>query len=123
MRAVQQNKSTAALMGISVKKVFSLTWAMGFILGGFGGYLLGPMVIVTPDMGWVGIKAFVATVIGGFTSLPGAIIGGFSLGIIENLAGGYVSTAFKDAVSFIVLIAVLIFRPTGLFPEYTKTRV
>lgn len=123
MRAVSENQYASGLMGINVKVVFGLTWGIGSSLAALAGLLLAPRIIVAPQMGLVAIKAFVAAILGGFTSLPGAILGGISLGVIENLAGGYVSSAFKDIVSFLVLILVLIAKPTGLFPEYIQKKV
>lgn len=123
MRATSQSQDAASLMGISVKKIFSITWAIGCCLGGLGGVLLAPLVGVTPETSFIGIKAFITAVIGGFTSLPGAVIGGFLIGVVETFAGAYISTAFKDAAAFIILIGVLLIKPTGLFPEKFQKRV
>ena len=123
MRAVSQNRTAAALMGISVRNVFSLIWAISAALGALAGFLLAPLVVINPDMGWIALKAFVVAILGGFHSLPGAILGGFALGVLENLAGFYVSSALKDITAFLVLIAILIVRPTGFFPERTGRRV
>ncbi len=123
MRAVSQNRTASVLMGISVKNVFSLIWGLSAGLGALAGVLLAPLLVVNPDMGWIALKAFVVAILGGFQSLPGAVLGGFALGILENLAGFYVGSAFKDIVAYLVLIAILIVRPTGLFPERTAKRV
>ncbi len=114
MRATQQRQETASLMGVSVKRVFSLSWAISSALGGVTGVLVAPLLGVSPSMGWIGIKAYAAVILGGFNSLPGAVVGGLSLGIIENLAGGYLSSAVKEITAFFVLILVLVIRPTGL---------
>jgi len=114
MRATAQNRSAASLMGIRVKKIFTLTWAISAVMGAAAGCLLAPQVTANPDMGWVIIKAFAASIIGGFGNIPGAIIGGFVIGIIENIAGGFISTAFKDVVAFLVIIVILVFMPSGL---------
>jgi branched-chain amino acid transport system permease protein len=123
MRATAQNREAASLMGIRVKTVFSMTWAISAMMGAVAGCLLAPMVTANPDMGWVIIKAFAASILGGFGSIPGAIFGGFLLGIIENLAGGYISTAFKDVAAFLVIITILVVMPAGLFSGISKKRV
>jgi branched-chain amino acid transport system permease protein len=110
-------------MGISVRKVFSMIWALSAALGALAGVLLAPLLVVNPDMGWIALKAFVVAILGGFQSLPGAVLGGFALGILENLAGFYIGSAVKDIVAYVVLIAILIARPTGLFAERTGKRV
>lgn len=123
MRAVSQNGTAAVLMGISVRRVFSMIWALSAALGALAGVLLAPLLVVNPDMGWIALKAFVVAILGGFQSLPGAVLGGFALGILENLAGFYIGSAVKDIVAYVVLIAILIARPTGLFAERTGKRV
>lgn len=122
MRATAQNKDAAALVGVSVPRVFAVSWALSGVLAAAGGILLAPLIIITPDMGAVGIKGFIAAILGGFTSLPGAVVGGFLLGVLENLAGVYVSSAFKDVVTFGVLLLVLTVRPAGLLgrPEVRR---
>lgn len=123
MRATQQKKHIAPLMGINVKKVFSLSWAISSALGGAAGVLMAPLLGVSPDMGTIAIKAFAAAILGGFTSMPGAIVGGFLLGIIENLAGAYISSAMKDITAFVVLILILMIKPTGLFETFLRRKV
>lgn len=123
MRAVSQNPTASVLMGISVRKVFTMIWALSAALGALSGVLLAPLLVVNPDMGWIALKAFVVAILGGFHSLPGAVLGGFLLGILENLAGFYIGSAVKDILAYVVLIAILIFRPTGLFAERTGKRV
>lgn len=85
--------------------------------------LLAPLVTANPDMGWVIIKAFAASILGGFGSIPGAIVGGFLLGVIENLAGGFISTAFKDVASFLLIIIILVAMPSGLLGGISGKRV
>lgn len=114
MRAAAMNKDAAAIVGISVSRVFSVSWAISAALAAAGGILLAPLIIITPDMGIIGIKGFVAAIIGGFNSLPGAIVGGFVLGVLENVVGVYISSAFKDVVIFCVLLIVLMVRPAGI---------
>jgi branched-chain amino acid transport system permease protein len=114
MRATAQNKEAAVLVGVSVPRVFSLSWAMSATVAAAAGILVAPLIIITPDMGVIGIKGFIAAILGGYNSLPGAVLGGFLLGVLENLAGVYVSSAFKDVVTFGVLLAVLTLRPAGI---------
>ena len=122
MRATAQNKEAAALVGVSVAGVFSLSWGISAALAAAAGILLAPLIIITPDMGIIGIKGFIAAILGGFNSLPGAVLGGFLLGVLENLAGVYVSSAFKDVVTFCALLAVLTVRPAGILgkPEVRR---
>src|SRR5438132_267448 len=115
MRGVQQNRIGAELVGIQLPLIFALTWAVSALLAGAAGFLLAPLVGVSPAMGWIAIKAFVAAIIGGFTSIPGTIAGGFIVGVVENLAGGYISTAMKDIITYAILIGVLMVKPYGLF--------
>ena len=114
MRAVQQNRTGAELVGIELPVIFALTWGVSALLAGAAGFLLAPLVGVSPAMGWIAVKAFVAAIIGGFSSIPGTIAGGFVIGVVENLAGGYISTAMKDIVTYVILIGVLMVRPYGL---------
>lgn len=114
MRAVSQNQLAASLMGVSVPGIFSLTWGISSLLAGASGMLLAPLVMISPEMGFIAFKGFVAAILGGFTSLPGAIVGGFLMGILENVAGVFAGTAFKDVTSFLFMVGVLAVRPTGL---------
>lgn len=123
MRATAQNLRAAAIVGINVPKTFSQTWVIAGGLAAVAGLLLAPLVIVTPDMGVIANKGFVAAIIGGFASLPGAIVGGLLLGVTENLIGVYISSAFKDVIVFGLLILFLLVRPSGLFGKATVTRV
>jgi branched-chain amino acid transport system permease protein len=122
MRATAQNKEAAALVGVSVPRMFSLAWGLSAGLGAAAGILLAPLIVITPDMGAIGIKGFIAAILGGFNSLPGAVLGGFCLGVIENLAGVYVSSGFKDVITFVVLLVVLSVRPAGFLgrPELVR---
>lgn len=123
MRAVSQNQEGARLMGISVERVFSLTWAISAAMGAAAGILIAPMIGVYPDMGLVLVKAFVASIIGGFTSLIGAIVGGLVVGLIETFVGAYISSTFKEFVAFFLLIVLLMFRPYGIFGSKQARRV
>lgn len=124
LQATAQDQRTASLMGISVVTAISVTFAISIMITGLGGLLLAPLFVVTTTMGvTTGVKAFTAVIIGGFGSVPGAIIGGLIVGLTETFAGGYISTTYKDALVFVVLIFVLIVRPQGLFGEKISEKV
>ena len=114
MRATQQNKQTAMLMGINVKGIFAGTWALSAVVAGVAGFLAAPILLVDTNMGFVLIKGFAGAVLGGFGSIPGAIIGGMSLGVMENLATVYLPSSIKHVAAFLVLLLVLLFKPDGL---------
>lgn len=123
MKSVAQNRRGAAIVGVDVSGVNSKVWAMAGGLAAIAGVLLAPLIIITPDMGVIGNKGFIAAILGGFTSLPGAVIGGFVLALTENLIGVYVSSAFKDVIVFGILIVVLLVKPTGLLGRDLVKRV
>lgn len=123
MRATAQSQEAAALMGISVSGIFSKTWALGSALGGVAGVLIAPLVGINTELGGVLIPGFVAAIVGGFTSIPGAIVGGIMVGVFENFAGVFVSSSFKRVVSFVILIVVLMIRPSGLFGKPARKQV
>lgn len=114
MRATQQNKQTASLMGINVKGIFAGTWALSAVVSGVAGFLAAPILLIDTNMGFVVLKGFAGAVLGGWGSIPGAIIGGMSLGIMENLATVYLPSWIKHVAAFLVLIGVLIVKPDGL---------
>ena len=115
MRAVAQDKKAAALVGISVNRITSITFALGSALAAAAGSQLGPIFVVSPTMGMVPIlKAFVVIILGGMGSIPGAIMGGYLLGVVESLGAGYISSKYMDMYAFVILILVLSFRPQGL---------
>jgi branched-chain amino acid transport system permease protein len=115
MFATAQSQEGASLMGVNINQVFMLIWGISAGLAAASGILLSPISAISPYMGIIGIKAFAAAVLGGFNSLPGAIIGGFLLGIIENFSAVYISSAYKDILAFLVMIVVLVVKPTGIF--------
>ncbi len=123
MRATSQNQLAAVYMGVSVPSVFSLTWTIAAALGAIGGILLAPITFVHMNMGYIGLKAFPAAVLGGFQSLPGAIVGGLIIGVTESLAGFYLPKGWKDVAAWIILIGVLMIRPQGLFGIQEKKKV
>ena len=125
MRAVSFDTETAQLMGIDANKVISFTFAIGSALAAAAGVLVGIYYnSIDPLMGMMpGIKAFVAAVLGGIGSLPGAMTGGIILGVIEALVSGFLSSTFRDAAAFAILILVLLFKPSGLFGTDTQEKV
>jgi len=116
MRALAQNKTAAALMGINVNFVISFTFALGSAFGAMAGILVSVYYnTLYPTMGYVaGVKAFAAAVLGGIGSVPGAMLGGVVLGVAEAMGAGYVSSLYRDGVAYAVLIAVILFKPSGL---------
>lgn len=115
LRATAQKLEIARLMGVPVDRVFGLAWAMAAVLGAVAGILVAPKTALDPHfMGDVTVKSFAAAVLGGFDSLPGAVVGGLLLGVLENLVAGYISTAWKTAFAFGMILLVLVVRPTGL---------
>jgi len=123
MQATAQNQRGAAIVGISVPSIFAQTWVIAGGLAALAGILLAPLIIVSPDMGVIANKGFVAAILGGFSSLPGAVVGGLMLALAENLIGVYVTTAFKDVLVFALLILLLLVRPSGLFGRAALNRV
>jgi branched-chain amino acid transport system permease protein len=121
--ATCQNPTGASLMGIPVPTIVSSIWVMASVLAAVAGILLAPIVTLSPEMGLIGIKGFTVAVLGGFTSLPGAVVGGIVLGIIETAAGIYVSTAIKDATTYVLLVIIVILRPQGLFGTLAVKKV
>jgi branched-chain amino acid transport system permease protein len=119
IRAAAIDHDAARLMGIDVDRVVLVVFMIGPALGGVAGLMVGLTYgQIGFTMGWsYGMKAFTAAVLGGIGNLPGAVLGGFLLGVVEALGSAYVSSAWKDAIAFVVLIAVLLFRPTGLLGE------
>ena len=122
VRAVALDYRTASLMGMKVDKVTSLAFSLSGALVGFVGVLAAVYYnAVNPGMGFVaGLKGFTAAVFGGITSIPGAILGGYLLGAIENLSVQFVSSGYRDLVSYLILIIFLLFRPNGILGKKTK---
>ncbi|MCL2412209.1 MAG: branched-chain amino acid ABC transporter permease [Treponema sp.] len=125
MRAVSFDPQAASLMGISVSRTIAFTFALGATLAGAGGVLFASAYpLVNPTMGMMpGLKAFVAAVLGGIGSVPGAMLGGYVLGIAEIFAAGFISSQFADAISFAILIIVLLFRPSGILGKNFRAKV
>ena len=125
IRATAQNKDAASLMGVNINKVIAATFALGSSLGGAAGVLIGMYYnAFYPTMGFIsGLKAFTATVFGGLTSIPGAVLGGLILGVVENLSAAYISSGYRDMIAFIILILVLLIKPSGLFGRDLQGKV
>lgn len=122
MRATFQDSDTAALMGVNVKGIYTATFAIGSALAAAAGALLGPVFLVTPTMGdLAALKAFAIVILGGLGSVPGATIGGFILAFVEEMGAGYISSGYRDAMGFLIIIIVLLFKPTGLFARAERT--
>lgn len=118
MRATFQDTETAALMGVRINTVYIATFAIGSGLAAAAGALLGPIFVVYPTMGdLAALKSFAIVILGGLGSVGGATIGGFILAIMEELGAGYISSGYRDAMGFLLIIIILLFRPTGLFAQ------
>jgi branched-chain amino acid transport system permease protein len=123
MKATQQNENAARLMGIKTNRVRMVTWGISSFVGCVAGLLIAP-VLVEPYMMWDPmLKGFAGAVVGGMTSLPGAVFGAYIIGIVEHLFGGYVSIEFKSVVAFAVIVLVLCIRPSGLFARHYVKKV
>lgn len=127
MRAAADDQTAAQSMGISVKRIIAITWAIAAVVAAIGGVLLGNINGVNPTLAYIGLMVLPVVILGGLDSVPGAIVGGFTIGLIESLAGGYldplVGGGVKEVVPFIVLLVVLMIRPYGLFGKEIIERV
>jgi len=118
----ERGRKGAALMGVDVRWIYTLTFALGSALAAIAGALLGPIFLVNPTMGnLVGLKAFAIVILGGLGNITGATLGGFVLALVEEFGAGYLSSEYRDAFGFLVIIAVLALRPQGFFA--LKSRV
>ena len=123
MQASSQNQLAAYYMGIPVKRINSLIWALSAIVATIAGVLLSPVSLIDPSIGFLGIKAFAAAVVGGFGSLIGTVLGGLIVGISETLAGRYLPPGFKEIVAYLIMLIVLMVRPQGLFTTMQRKKV
>jgi len=123
MQASSQNQLAAYYMGIPVKQLNGLVWGLAAAVAAIAGLLLAPITFVHANMGFIGLKAFPAAVVGGFGSLPGAIVGGLIIGIVESLSGFYLPQGFKDIAAYIVVLIMLMVKPNGLFGERLRKKV
>ncbi|MCH8155163.1 MAG: branched-chain amino acid ABC transporter permease [Proteobacteria bacterium] len=116
MRSTFQDRETAALMGVNINAIHTATFALGSGLAAAAGALLGPVFVLVPSMGdMAALKSFAIVILGGLGSFKGATLGGFMLALVEEMGAGYISSGYRDAMGFLIIIVVLIFRPTGLF--------
>lgn len=119
MRATANDQMAAFSMGINVRNMFTIAWGMGAIAAALGGVIIGNIGSITPNLGHIGLKIFPVVILGGLDSIGGAVLGGFIVGIVENIAGGYLDPYFgggvKDLAPFVVLVLILIIKPYGLF--------
>jgi branched-chain amino acid transport system permease protein len=123
MQAASQNQLAAYYMGIPVQRLNGLVWALAAAVAAVAGILLAPITFVHANMGFIGLKAFPAAVVGGFSSLPGAIVGGLIIGVVESLSGFYLPAGFKDIAAYVVVLIMLMVKPNGLFGEKLRKKV
>lgn len=123
MQAASQNQLAAYYMGIPVRRINSLIWSIAAAVAALAAVLLAPITFVHNNMGFIGIKAFPAAVVGGFGSIPGAIVGGLVIGWVEAFAGFYLPEGFKDIAAYIVVLLVLMLRPSGIFGQMRRKKV
>lgn len=115
IRAVAQNRPAAVLMGVNVNRVSAIVFSVSSALGASAGALVGALLAIAPGVGeGLAVKGFAVLILGGLGSIPGAIVGGVVLGVTESLAAGFISSAYKDVIAFVLMIVVLLFRPEGL---------
>ncbi|MES2099491.1 MAG: branched-chain amino acid ABC transporter permease [Pseudomonadota bacterium] len=123
MQAASQNQIAAYYMGIPVKRLNGLVWGLAAGVAAIAGLLLAPITFVHANMGFIGLKAMPAAVVGGFGSLPGALVGGLIIGIVESLSGFYLPEGFKDIAAYVVVLIMLVVKPNGLFGEKLRKKV
>jgi branched-chain amino acid transport system permease protein len=123
MQATSQNQLAAYYMGIPVKNLNSMVWALAAAVAAIAGLLLAPITFVHANMGFIGLKAFPAAVVGGFGSLPGAIVGGIVIGVVEAMSGFWLPEGFKDVAAYVVVLLMLVFKPNGLFGDNLRKKV
>ncbi|MCY4565901.1 MAG: branched-chain amino acid ABC transporter permease [Gammaproteobacteria bacterium] len=123
MQAASQNQLAAFYVGIPVKRVFSLVWALSAVISAFAGILMAPVSLIDPLMGFIGIKAFAAAIVGGFGNLPGALLGGLLIGLVEQFAGRYLWPGFSELSAYVLLLVMLMVRPEGLFATMQQKKV
>ena len=122
--ATSQNKLAASFVGVNTKRALLLAFALSAGLGAAGGILVGPITYASYDIGTVlGLKGFVAAALGGMGSGPGAVVGGLLLGVLESLTAGYISSAYKDAMPFVLILLIFIFKPDGILGKKSMDRV
>jgi branched-chain amino acid transport system permease protein len=123
MQATAQSQLAAGYVGIPVRSIFSLVWGLSAGIACIAGVLLAPIAYVHVNVGYIGLKAFPAAVLGGFGSIPGAVLGGLVIGIVEELSGLYLPEGFKSVAAYVILLLVLMIRPQGMLGVSLKARV
>ena len=123
MQASSQNQLAAHYTGIPVKRLNALVWGLSAAVAAVAGLLLAPITFVHVNMGFIGLKAFPAAVVGGFGSLPGAVVGGLVIGVVEALSGFYLPEGFKDVAAYVVVLLMLMVKPNGLFGGSARKKV
>lgn len=123
MQAASQNQLAAYYCGIPVKRIYAFVWALSAAIAATTGILVAPITLIDPMMGFVGVKAFAAAIVGGFGSLQGAMAGGLLIGIVEQFAGRYLPTGFADTSAYALLLLMLLVRPEGLFATIQRKKV
>ncbi|HLS57108.1 MAG TPA: branched-chain amino acid ABC transporter permease [Zeimonas sp.] len=123
MQAASQNQLAAYYMGIPVKRLNGLVWGLAAAVAAVAGLLLAPITFIHANMGFIGLKAFPAAVVGGFGSLPGAIVGGLIIGVVESMSGFFLPEGFKDVAAYVVVLVMLMIKPNGLFGENLRKKV
>ena len=123
MQAASQNQLAAYYMGIPVRRLNGLVWGLSAAVAALAGLLLAPVTFVHANMGFIGLKAFPAAVVGGFGSLPGAVVGGLIIGLVEAFAGFYLPEGFKDIAAYVVVLVMLVVKPNGLFGGAMRKKV
>ncbi|MEO1366451.1 MAG: branched-chain amino acid ABC transporter permease [Acidobacteriota bacterium] len=123
MQASSQNQKAAYFVGIPVRRMVALAWALAAAIAGLAGLLVAPISLIEPNMGFLGIKAFAAAIVGGFGSLAGAMVGGLLIGVVEQLAGLYLPPALAGVSGYGLLLIVLLVRPEGIFPTLQAKKV
>ena len=123
MQATAESAFASYLVGIRVERVYTWTWGVGAAVAGVAAVLMAPLTLLTPDIGsGLLIKAFAATLLGGLGSMSGALVGGLLVGLCESLVGGYIDSSLQEVAAFIIIMIVLVFRPSGLFGAYGVRR-
>ncbi len=123
MQAASQNQLAAYYSGVPVKRVTSLVWGISAAISAAAGILVAPVMLIDPVMGFLGIKAFAAAIVGGFGSLPGAIVGGLLIGVVEQFAGLYLPPGLGEVSAYVILLAMLFLRPQGIFASMQQKKV
>jgi len=123
MRAAANNETVALLMGIDVRRIYALAWALAASTGGLAGLLISTIYEIGPDLSAFGLRAFPATILGGLDAAGGSAVGGLIIGILENLGEGYVGRGLKEIIGFVIILVVLMVRPFGLFGTRDVERV